>query len=215
MYFKYVFIPNKPKVEYDLSKFKYKIIEKSKGQKISLGNKKAEIFKSGQYEIREETKLSINLLKATWASGSVLKGNTSGKFFHDYLENRKKVDGIGVLYKVYGIGEDGIGYRYFSGPKKENTTKGLFYSGVPLTRREELENDGSSLKEKPIVNFYDFSGDFGNIRHEGGVDFRSGKKPTKLLKQLINLHVVRPSENYPLFPSNQPLIDDKIKAISH
>src|SRR3989344_5405541 len=45
-----------------------------------------------------------------------------------------------------------------------------------------------SFKEKPIINFYDYSGDFGNIRHEGQVDFRSGKKPTKMLMNLINLH---------------------------
>ena len=181
------FIPNKPKTPYDLSKFKFKVIEKGKGQEVNLGGKKVLIFKPGKYEIQKEEH-SIDLLKATWASGSVLKGNTSGKFFHDYLEGRKKTDGVGILYKVYGIGEDGLGYRYFSGPKKESTTKGLFYSGVPLGRREELENNGESFKEKPIVNFYDFSGDFGNIRHEGGVDFRSGKKPTRLLKQLINLH---------------------------
>lgn len=185
---KRLFSPNKPKTEYDLEKFRYRIVEKKSGKEIKLGNKKVLIFKPGDYEIIEEERGSIDFLKGTWASGSVLKGNTSGKFFHDHLEKRKNEDGIGVLYKVFGIGEDGLGYRYFTGPKKDTTTKGLFYSGVPLDRREELENDGESFKEKPIVNFYDFSGDFGNIRHEGGVDFRSGKKPTKLIKQLVNIH---------------------------
>ena len=33
---------------------------------------------------------------------------------------------------------------------------------------------------------YDFAADFGNIRHEGGVPFASGKKPVKMLKQIIN-----------------------------
>lgn len=182
------FNPNKPTAEYDINKFNFKIIEKGKGKEIKLGNKKVIVFKPGDYEIIEHEKGSIDLLKATWASGSVLKGNTSGKFFHDYLEDRKSVDGTNILYKVYGIGEDGLGYRYFTGPKKETTTKGIFYSGVPLDRREELESGNGSFKESPIVNFYDFSGDFGNIRHEGGVDFRAGKKPTRLLKQLINIH---------------------------
>jgi len=182
------FVPNKPKSEYDIEKFRYRIVEKTKGKEIKLGNKKVVVFKLGDYELIEEEKGSIDLLKGTWASGSVLKGNTSGKFFHDYLENRKETDGIGFLYKVYGIGDDGIGYRYFTGPKKETTTKGLFYSGVPLSRREELKDGGQSFKERPIVNFYDFSGDFGNIRHEGGVDFRTGKKPTRLIKQLVNIH---------------------------
>ena len=182
------FVPNKPKSEYDIEKFRYKVVEKKRGKEIKLGNKKVIVFKLGDYELVEEEKGSIDLLKGTWASGSVLKGNTSGKFFHDYLEGRKKTDGIGFLYKVYGIGDDGIGYRYFTGPKKATTTKGLFYSGVPLSRREELKDGGQSFKERPIVNFYDFSGDFGNIRHEGGVDFRTGKKPTRLIKQLVNIH---------------------------
>jgi len=184
---KHLFTPKKPSTEYNTDTFKFKIIEKEKGQEVTLGKKKVVILKPGQYEITEE-KPNLNLLKGTWASGSVLKGNTSGKFFHNYIENRKSIDGLGVLYKVYGIGEDGLGYRYFTGPKKETTTKGLFYSGLPLARRAEIESGKGSQKESPIVNFYDFSGDFGNIRHEGGMDFRSGKKPTRLLKMLINLH---------------------------
>lgn len=181
------FEPNKPSSEYDLEKFRYKVIEKKKGEEVLMGNKKVEIFYPDDYEIVEEARGSINLLKATWASGSVLKGNTSGKFFATHLEGRKSKDGIGVLYKVYGIGEDGIGYRYFTGAKRENATKGIFYTGVPLVRREDIEKGNGSLKYRPIVNFYDYSADFGNIRHEGGVDFRSGKKPTKMLKHLISL----------------------------
>jgi adenine-specific DNA-methyltransferase len=184
---KYLFSPNKPSSEYNTDVFKFKITEKGHGEEVVLGKKKVIIFKPGQYEIKEE-KPNINLLKGTWASGSVLKGNTSGKFFHNYIENRKSVDGLNVLYKVFGIGEDGLGYRYFTGPKKETTTKGLFYSGIPLDRRAEIDSGNGSQKERPIINFYDFSGDFGNIRHEGGMDFRSGKKPTRLLKMLINLH---------------------------
>jgi len=182
------FLPNKPKIEYELEKFRFQIVEKSKGEEIILGNKKVVIFKPGEYEVIEKEEGNVNLLKATWASGSVLKGNTSGKFFHNYIEKRKKIDGLNVLYKVYGIGEDGLGYRYFTGPKKENTTKGLFYSGIPLDKKEAILNNKTIYKEKPIVNFYDYSADFGNITHEGGVGFRSGKKPVKLLKNLINLN---------------------------
>ena len=180
------FKPNKPSEEYDLSKFKYRIIETSKGKEIILGGKKVEIFLPGQYKIIEEKKGSVNLLKATWATGALLR--TTAKFFATYLEKRKTIDGLGVLYKVYGIGEDGLGFRYFTGPKRANATKGLFFSGVPLNRRVEIEKGNGSQKEKPIINFYDYSADFGNIRHEGGVGFRSGKKPVKLLKNLINLH---------------------------
>ena len=179
------FKPKKPVEEYDISKFKYYIKEIKLGEKLILGGKKVEVFKPGEYEIIEGDS-GLNGLKATWASGSVLKGNTSGKFFDLYLSSRKLIDGLNVLYKVYGIGEDGLGYRYFTGPKRENATKGQFYSGVPLERLEQIKR-GRAIKEKPIVNYYDFSGDFGNIRNEGNVDFRYGKKPVKMLKMFFDM----------------------------
>lgn len=195
------FIPNKPFKDYDLSKFKWEIIELSPGEIIELGGKKVEIFKKGEYEIKLADEPNIDALKDTWASGSVLTGNTSGKFFDEYLSPRKEIDGLNILYKVHGIGEDGLGYRYFTGPKRSNATRGQFYSGVPLYRREEIE-DRSSKKYYPIVNleifeedfsrsyisnFKDLSGSFGNIRHEGGVSFNSGKKPENMIKHFMEL----------------------------
>src|SRR5690625_3676139 len=132
------FKPNKPDEDYDLSKFCYRIVELSKGEETVLGGKRVTVFKEGEYEIVKEETGSLDKLKATWASGSVLTGNTSGKFFDQHLANRKEVDGIRCLYKVEGIGEDGLGYRYFTGPKRESATKGQFYSGVPLVRVAEL-----------------------------------------------------------------------------
>lgn len=182
------FHANKPYEEYDLDKFCYEIVEMGDGIEELIGGRKVRIFPKGTYEIKKHDTGSTKLLKSTWASGSVVKGNASGKYFETYLKPRKSIDGLGTLYKVYGIGEDGIGYRYFTGPLKESATQGLFYSGVPLSRLEEIAN-GEARKYRPIQNFYDFSADFGNIRHEGGVGFNSGKKPTKMLKQFLNYHI--------------------------
>ena len=170
------FVPNKPYEDYDLSKFCNEITELAPGRNINLGGRVVTVFYPGEFKIEKHSTGRIGLLKDTWASGSVLKGNTSGKFFDQYLSGRKEIDGVGCLYKVPGIGDDGIGYRYFTGPKRENATKGQFYSGVPLTRIAEIES-GGSRKYKPIVNFHDYSGAFGNIRHEGDVNFGAGKKP--------------------------------------
>jgi adenine-specific DNA-methyltransferase len=93
------------------------------------------------------------------------------------------LDGLGSIYKIEGIGEDGLGYRYYTSPQRKNATKGKMFSGVPTTRVEEIEEAGESIKVKSIVNYYDYSADFGNIRHEGGVNFPGGKKPIKLLKK--------------------------------
>lgn len=177
----------KPSENYNIDKFLYSFDELTNGETIILGNKKVTIFKQDEWKINKAQKGSLNLLKETWASGSVLKGNTSGKFFDLYLSVRKTIDGLNCLYKVEGIGEDGLGYRYFTGPQKETSSRGKFYSGVPLERLDDL-NNGTSKKYRPISNYYDFSADFGNIRQEGNTPFNSGKKPVKMLKELINYH---------------------------
>lgn len=175
---------NRPKAEYDISKFKWKIFEDEPGKVITLGNKKVEIFKNNQYHI-EEIDPCLTGLKETWATGSLARVRASaGEFFELYLSDRKNIDGLGSLYKVYGIGEDSLGYRYISGPKKANANKGKFYSGIPLKRLEELKS-GKSFKYLPVSNFLDYAGNFGNCRLEGSVDFKGGKKPEVLLEKLL------------------------------
>ncbi len=182
------FYANKPVEEYDLSKFQYKITELEKGNKIRIGNKDVTIFKDGQWKI-EKLPGKIGLLKETWASGSIVRqSGTAAEFLAKYLIQRKETDGLNCLYKIDNMGEDGLGYRYVSGPKKMNAIRGKFYSGVPLERLNDINNTGSSKKTRPISNYYDFSADFGNIRHEGNMTFNSGKKPVKMLKELINYH---------------------------
>jgi adenine-specific DNA-methyltransferase len=176
--------PIKEQESYSIEGFKYAIEEKCTGRREVIGGREVEVFLPGEYEIKE-IPASLDGLKETWATGSVLKINASGKFFGNYLAPRKSIDGLGVVYKVYGIGEDGLGYRYFTGPKRETATKGTFFSGVPTVRRKDIESGGTSEKSKSIVNFYDFADAFGNCRHEGGVGFRGGKKPVKFIEMLI------------------------------
>lgn len=177
--------PIKEVEQYSLDGFKWKITELLPGKKETIGGKDVEIFPAGTYRI-QEVESSIDALKETWATGSVLKVNASGKYFGTYLAPRKGVDGLGTLYKVQGIGEDGLGFRYFTGPKRETATKGTFFSGVPSSRRSDIEDTGGSDKTKSIVNFYDFADSFGNCRHEGGLGFRGGKKPIRFIEKLIS-----------------------------
>lgn len=176
---------NRPQAEYEIDKFKWKIKELTSGDVVTLGNKRVEIFKPGQYDI-EEIEPCLEGLKETWATGALSRVKASaGEFFELYLAERKEIDGLGCLYKVEGIGEDGLGYRYISGPKKTTANKGKFYSGIPIKRLEELKS-GTSVKYLPVSNFYDFSGAFGNCRLEGGVGFKGGKKPEALLKMILD-----------------------------
>jgi len=177
------FIPNKPRGEYKLDKFCWRVIELEKGKLEEIGGKKVEIFKPRQYRI-QKVKPKINALKETWATGALLR--TTAKFFGQHLQQRKSVDGLKVLYKVFGIGADGLGYRYFTGPKRIGATKGKYYSGIPVARKKKLQK-GDMSKELVINNFYDMAYAFGNCRHEGGVELRSGKKPEIWLKTLIEV----------------------------
>ena len=177
-------VPNKDVEEYKVEKFEWEIFETAKGKSLELGGKKVEVFVPGQYEIKK-VKYHLKGLKETWATGSLIKQKaSSGEFLAKHLAPRKDTDGLGCLYKVYGIGEDGLGYRYFTGPKRADATKGKFYSGIPLQRVAEIQK-GNSKKEVPITNFYELSGYFGNCRTEGGVSFRSGKKPEKLIEIIL------------------------------
>ncbi len=176
----------KDKEPYSIEKFEWKIIEKTVGTDVIINGKKTKIFKEGEWEV-EQVEPSYTGLKETWATGSLARQKgSSGEFFELYLGVRKNLDGLNCLYKVEGIGEDGLGYRYFTGPKKETASKGKFYSGIPLQTLDALKK-GSAYKDKPIPSFFNFAGDFGNCRLEGKVDIKGGKKPEKLIQKIINL----------------------------
>lgn len=184
------FVPNKLKEEYSLEKFKYRIVEKGEPDKTEIINgKKVDIFQEGNYEI-EEIEPNIDGLKETWATGSLIRqGGTAAEFLSKHLIKRKEEDGLKTLYKVYGMGDDGIGYRYITGPRKKDAFRGKFFSGVPSGIREGVIS-GDYSKEKPIPNFLynylQYEADFGNCRHEGGVDIGGGKKPEMLLSSFID-----------------------------
>lgn len=175
-------VPNFNVDEVGFEKFTYEIKELSDGQEIVLGGKKVIKFNNSQYTIIKKQVGDEYGLKEVWASGTILDGNSSGRFFRDYLTGRYNVDGYGVLYKVFGIGDDRYDYRYFTGPQREGATKGKYYQGVPMDKLnlEKVE------KKIPINSFYDMAGNFGNCRLEGGVGFRGGKKPEILLQTIMN-----------------------------
>ena len=180
--------PNLIQKANSLEKFTYSIEEKCTGKEIELGGKKVLIFNKDEYRIVKKEG-SEDGLKEIWASGTILDGNSSGRFFRDYFTGRSEKDGLGVLYKVYGIGDDKYDYRYFTGPKRAGATKGKYYQGVPTA----LLGDNGQSKTAPIENFYDLAGSFGNCRHEGGVEFRSGKKPEFLLGFILK-HFSNPGD---------------------
>lgn len=180
--------PNLDEEVIGFDKFCYFIEELGVGKTTELGGKRVDIFAKDQYKILEKDGSEFGL-KEIWASGTILDGNSSGRFFRDYLTGRSETDGLGVMYKVYGIGDDRYDYRYFTGPQRASATKGKYFQGVPNDKLDGAEMSRTS----PIKGFLDLAGNFGNCRLEGTVEFRSGKKPEALL-QMILKHFSNPGD---------------------
>lgn len=179
---------NKIKQEYSIDKFCWRITETGEHETIQVGGKTVDIFKDGTYTI-EKVASDYDNLKETWATGSLIRqGGTAAEFLAKYLIDRKSEDGLKVLYKVYNMGEDGLGFRYILGPQKASAFRGKFYSGIPTAIIEGVKS-GEYSKETPVpnllYNFLTFEGEFGNCRNEGGVDIEGGKKPEQLIKFLL------------------------------
>ncbi|MCK4608321.1 MAG: site-specific DNA-methyltransferase [Gammaproteobacteria bacterium] len=120
--------PTKPQEDANFDKFNIKIKTLTPAhQTLILGGKNIEVFLPDQYEIIKLDHGNSDGLKEIWATGSILDGNSSGRFFRDYLSGRFKSDGYGALYKVSRIGDDQFAHRYSTGPKKEGATKGKYY----------------------------------------------------------------------------------------
>lgn len=182
------FAINKIKQEYSIEKFCWKITEIGEHETIEVGGKRVDIFKDGSYTI-EKVAPDYGNLKETWATGSLIRqGGTAAEFLAKYLIDRKSEDGLKVLYKVYNMGEDGLGFRYILGPQKASAFRGKFYSGIPTAIIDGVKS-GEYSKETPVpnllYNFLSFEGEFGNCRNEGGVDIEGGKKPEQLIKFLL------------------------------
>lgn len=188
--------PNKDKKSYSLDSFCYEIIELGNGTKEVIGGREVIVFQPDEYEIKK-VEPHKDALKATWATGSLVnQGGSAAEFLHLYLKQRKQIDGLGILYKVIGMGTkgDGLGYRYITGPKKASAVNGMFYTGIPLDKKDSEEKE----KEIPINNllldeniydnnFWDFKDSFGNCRTQGNVKLNAGKKPEQLLKKIIEM----------------------------
>jgi adenine-specific DNA-methyltransferase len=177
---------NKPKETYSLQKFNLDIKHSETPTKtITKNNRVVDVWEKNDFSIQKVDNPSELYFKETWISGSIYSNTGHGTMYKKMIEDRVKEDGYSCLYRIHGIGEDGLGYRYYTNPKEKKYTKGKMYTKIPLDKLEQIKNGDEVEKENPIIAYNDFSADFGNIRHEGGVAFNSGKKPIKMLKQFI------------------------------
>jgi adenine-specific DNA-methyltransferase len=165
---------NKIPLAEKLEEYKFYINEKTKNpHSIKIGSKNAYIFNENEYDIIKSEEPNPELLKRISIRGTIKKGNSSGRLFVANIEDKFEKQ---TLIKVEGMGDDGLGYRYFHIPI--NTKNGVYFQGKPLTR---------TIKEKPYPNFYDFVNEFNTVGNEGEIEFKNGKKPLALIEKLFEI----------------------------
>lgn len=141
---------------------------------IELNGKEIKVYLPHQYKL-EKVEPNENALKKISIRGSIREKNSSGRFFVKYLESLTNYPPQ-TLFQVPNMGDDNRNYRFFySAPQGKKN--GGYYQGKPLS---------SDVTNKPYPNFLDFVQEFNDVAKEGGVSFRNGKKPEKLLHFLIN-----------------------------
>lgn len=140
--------------------------------------KRVEVFKPDNFEVVESLPSITNLQKIS-IRGGLREGNSSGRFYVAHLESQFQ-ERRGYLFKVEGMGGDGIGHRFFLIPEESSNRKNSdYFQGVPTNK--------SDVKFVPYPNFLDFEKHFNNCSQEGGVEFRNGKKPIAFIKHLFKL----------------------------
>lgn len=177
----------RPTIEYSLDKFIFEIKEISPGEEFEVNGRKVTVFKKGEWSIIKSKEPGMSKLKETWITGAIYSGTGHGLMWQRVVEPRINKDGYECLYKVDGLGDDGLGYRYYTGPQKKTARYGKMYTAVPISRKKEIESGIASKKELAIVNYINISPDLGNCRQEGGVELQAGKKPELYLNYLLTL----------------------------
>lgn len=156
----------------------YAVNEIRKPKIKKIGGKQVQIFGPGGYEIIRKKKPSKKNLRKENIRSSIIDRNSTTRFYRDHLKRRLNMDGHGALYKVPGIGADGLGYRYIVQPQK-GYKNANYFQGYPLEKKD--------FEEVPLANFIDVSSKMasGSLAEEGGVRLPKGKKTEHLIKPLI------------------------------
>ena len=159
-----------------VEEYKYQFEELGIPEIIQFANKQVEIYTPDKYLVH---KIPANFQNSKKISirGSIREKNSSGRFYVKYIEPIAKTYPPETIFKVKDMGDDNYGFRRFYTPPKGNINGG-YYQGKPIS---------SDITEKPYPNFFNFEKEYNNVRKEGAVDFRNGKKPEKYIEFLLSI----------------------------
>lgn len=177
---------NKIEVENNLDDYVYEIKLLKSGKPVTLPDGKVvTAFLPDDYEEVKGDAAQKDRLKKISIRGSLKEGNSSGRFYMKYLDPLRSEFPPHTIFKVDGIGNDSLGYRFFYLPG-EGRQNGGYYQGVP--------HDYQTTKQEPYANFLDFVQAYNNVGYESNVQLRNGKKPEALLDKLFEIAGVQPGD---------------------
>ena len=130
---------------------------------------------------------ATGLLKRINIRGALRESNSSGRFFTKHLQGDFSPH-AGALFRVLGMGGDGLGYRDFVMPPATSGRRNPDYLQGPPVQHAR----GSG---RPFPSLVDFERDFNQVHREGGVEFRNGKKPLALLRHVLRLQGIPARED--------------------
>lgn len=181
----------------NIKDYRYKISLESdyKPDELMLDGKRVEIYKNGYYKIDKCLDINDNnILKRINIKKKNERKNGTSEFYKKYLEKRREIDGENILYKVYNIGKDGLGYRYFLNNKKEQNA--TYFQGVPKIYREKAKEVNIPLEkvkiEEPyddvIVMIYENERAGSELNKLLGKKYHICPKPIELLEFILKMH---------------------------
>lgn len=161
--------------EPDLSKFIYKVEICNPTNDIrKINGKDVEVYQPGEYRI-VKGEPSTNSFRRYIIAGKLKTANWSGEWYENHLRNIDSENQL--LFKVYGLENEGLGYRWFEsgGTKRES---GVYFQSTMTAGRPILP-----------TNDLDFTEEVTSIYREGGAgcDYKDSKKPEKLLGWLLDI----------------------------
>lgn len=158
--------------ERDLADYRWRVEITGPGTPAVLGGRECTIYPPEAWR-KLDVAPGEGVFRTHSIRGSLREKNSSGRFWVRHLEPLDLAPM--TLIEVPGIGDDGLGHRYFHTPRAGNRN-GSYFQGVPRS------SDHTCL---PHPNFLDVHAAYNRVSAEGGVSFRNGKKPEALLRLLI------------------------------
>jgi len=163
-----------------------------------INKKKAEIYNEGEYEIIKKEPSKKNFRRYLIA-GKIATANWSGEFYETHLKNLGK----NKLIKIYGLENQGNGFRWFETSDGKRKSGVYFQSFEAGGRPILLSNDEFNYTDK-ITYIYKEGGE--------GVDFKDSKKPEEMIKKIIQVTTKKGDLIMDLFGGSGTTIASAIKT---